>query len=65
MLFDYLSSSYKTDEIVIDELHKNVHLNHLPSPKKINRQILNNACKRKAIDDLFSRLTKVILKELE
>ncbi|XP_025202141.1 uncharacterized protein LOC112599437 [Melanaphis sacchari] len=42
---------------------KNVH-NHLPSPKKVNRQIVNNACKRKAIDDLFSRPKKVILKEL-
>jgi hypothetical protein len=55
----------KTEEIVADELHNNLY-NHLPSPKKnINRQILNNACKRKAIDDLFSRSKKVILKEFE
>lgn len=51
----------KNEEIVADELHKNVH-NHFPSPKKVNRQIVNNACKRKATDDLFSRPKKVILK---
>jgi hypothetical protein len=33
--------------------------------KKINRQIVNYACKRKAIDYLFSQPKKVILKELE
>jgi hypothetical protein len=40
--------------------------NYLPQlKKKKNRQIVNNACKRKAIDDLFLRPKKVILNELE
>jgi hypothetical protein len=38
---------------------------HHQKKKKIHRQIVNNACKRKAIDDLFSRPKKVIPKKLE
>jgi len=30
----------KTEEIVADELHKNIHPNNFSSPKKINRQIV-------------------------
>jgi len=54
----------KTEEIVANELHKNVHPNHLPSTKKINRKIVNSACKRRAIGNLLTRPKKIILKEL-